>query len=273
MPPLPLTVGAALPFHALNDYKQWLLAEQRDLEIQDFYDNNLLDSDWRPAIRHAKEQLSGHTGRVGIHGPTEGLPLICRDRRVQALVRDRLLQGLEVAAELGASHMVVHSPFEFFGHPQVAHAPHRGLDRLIELATKVLEPVLGQARGTGCTLVVEVCYDASTVPLLALIRAIGGEGLRLSVDVGHAFLMQRAGGPPPDQWIRDGGALLEHLHLQDTDSHADRHWAPGEGNLNWYAIFEALAELAHTPRLLLELNDPAKVRQGAAYLEARGLVR
>jgi sugar phosphate isomerase/epimerase len=272
MPALPIPIGAALPVAALAEHRDWLIAGQRDLEIQDFYDNNLLDGDWRPLIAQARDALDGYTGRLGIHGPTEGLPLICPDRRVQALAQTRLRQALEVAAELNATHMVVHSPFDFFGHPQVAHSWAHGLDGQIELAHAALDPVVAEAAAIGCALVVEVCYDTSTVPLIALVRSFGSPFLRLSLDTGHAYLMQRAGGPPPDQWIRDGGELLEHLHLQDTDSHLDRHWTPGEGCLNWYAIFEALAELNHTPRLVLEVS-PAKVRQGADYLIARGLAR
>lgn len=271
MPTLPLTIGAALPVGALAAHRDWLIGAQRDLEIQDFYDGDLLDGDWRGLAREARAILDGYSGRLGIHGPTDGLPLICADRRVRVLVADRLRQGLECAAAFGATHMVVHSPFDFFGHPQVAHAPRHGLAQQLELAHDTLATVMPLAEQVGCALVVEVCYDTATAPLLALIRSFDSPWLRLSIDVGHAFLMQRAGGPPPDQWVRDGWELLEHLHLQDLDAHYDRHWAPGEGCLNWYAIFEALAELPHTPRLLLEISE-AKVRQGADWLAALGYV-
>lgn len=272
MPSLPLKVGGAMNVAELATHRDWLIEDQRDLEIQDFYDNNLLDGDWRPLVRQARDLLDGYTGRLGIHGPTEGLPLICADRRVQALVTERLRQALEVAAELGATHMVVHSPFDYFGHPQVAHTPGMGLEQAIEQAHAILGPVLPEARAIGCPLVVEVCYDTSTAPLLALLRSFAGDELRLSLDTGHAFIMEAAGGPPPDQWVRDGGALLAHLHLQDTDRHYDRHWTPGEGLLNWHALFEALAGLQHEPRLVLEVAA-GKIRQGADYLAARGLVR
>jgi sugar phosphate isomerase/epimerase len=262
-----------MPIEALPSYRDWLIESQRDLELWDFCDGDLLDGDWRARVRAARGYLDGYAGRLGIHGPYDGMPLSSSDRRVRLLVAERLRQALEVAAALGASHLVAHSPFDCFGHPQVAHAPGDDLFELIAYAHETLAAVLPVADEIGCTLVLEVCYDTNSAPLLALVRSFNSARVRLSLDVGHAFIMQRAGGPPPDQWVRDGGELLAHLHLQDTDGHLDRHWAPGEGNLNWFAIFDALSRLDEHPRLLLELDKLEKIRQGAEWLAARGWVR
>jgi sugar phosphate isomerase/epimerase len=121
--------------------------------------------------------------------------------------------------------------------------------------------------------VIENCYDRNTAPMLAVVRSFNSPLVQASVDTGHAFGMQQVGGPPPDQWIRDAGALLGHVHLQDTDGHGDRHWAPGEGNVNWFAVFEALGELAQAPRLLLEIDRVEKAQAAAERLAAMGLAR
>ncbi|HMO08640.1 MAG TPA: TIM barrel protein, partial [Paracoccaceae bacterium] len=62
-----------------------------------------------------------------------------------------------------------------------------------------------------------------------------------------------------------------HVHLQDTDGFADRHWHPGEGRLNWPAIFAVLRGLRTMPRLILEVNDSRGIRRGAEHLAALGL--
>jgi sugar phosphate isomerase/epimerase len=266
-------VGAAMPVEYLEAHREWLIAAQRDLELWDFSYADVLDGNWRGLVRHARELLDGYTGRLGIHGPWEGLTLTCGDRRAQALAVERFRQGLECAGALDATQMVIHSPFDFFGSPHVAHSAALDLPELIEQAHHVLDRVLPLATEIDCTLVVEVCADTATAPLIALVRSFASEHLRLSLDTGHAFVMQRGGGPPPDQWVRDAGPLLTHLHLQDTDGLYDRHWAPGEGNLNWHALFEALGEQQHCPRLLLELNHPAKIRRAAQWLAARELAR
>ena len=106
---LPL-VGAQLEIKDLPPYCEWLIENQRDLEIQDSSYGWVLDSDWRSRVRQARDLLDGYTGRLSVHGPWDGLPLLCYDARVQELVVTRLKQALDFAAALGATQMVLHSP-------------------------------------------------------------------------------------------------------------------------------------------------------------------
>lgn len=267
------TVGAAMPISALPDYREWIIADQRDLELQDAVSAEILDGDWRGRAQQARALLAGYSGRLGIHGPFDGLSLLSRDPRMRALVSERMCTALEFAAELGATHMVVHSPWLFFGHPQVAHAPGQRRDEEFALIHDTLAAPLARAVAIGCTLVIENIVDTNPAPLLALVESFGSDHVRMSLDTGHAFLTNRIGGPPPDQWVRAAGRLLGHVHLQDNDANLDRHWAPGDGGINWYALFDALGELSHTPRLILEIREKAGIARAAAWLAARGLAR
>jgi sugar phosphate isomerase/epimerase len=267
---MPLSIGAALMTADLRPHCEWLLAGQRDLELQDAYNPEVLDGDWRAVVREGRELLREFTGRLGIHGPFMGLTLAAQDPQLRALVTRRYLLGLEIAAELGATQMVLHSPFASFGTPLVAWTPAKKRTGAIALAHATLEPVLPRAEAAGITLVIENIADANPQPLIELVRSFDSPCVRMSLDTGHAGMMQRLGGPPPDQWIREAGDLLAHVHLQDTDGHDDRHWAPGDGNLNWFAIFTALGELNHIPHLVLELKNHTHLLRGAEYLIAKG---
>lgn len=267
---LPL-LGAAMPSSQLPAQRDWLLAG-RDLELQDSISHLALDGDWRSHAAGIKGQLEGFTGRLGIHGPFWGLTLMAHDPAVRAVTVARLRRGLEFAAELGATHMVTHSPFEFFGHPLVAHTRVTGLGEELALIHETLGPVLAFAQEIGCVLVVENIYDLNPAPLLALMESFDSEFLRMSIDVGHAALTQQRGGPSPDHWIREAGPWLGHVHLQDNDALFDRHWRPGEGSINWHAVFRALAEVGGTPRLILEVK-PGEIERAAGWLSGHGLAR
>lgn len=269
----PPAVGAALMAADLAAFGEWLREGRRDIEIQDPIMPMVLDGDWRAVARGARAALAGHGGRLGIHGPFMGLSLAPYDPLVRELVIARLRQGLAFAEELGGTHMVVHSPFMSFGHPAHTHTPAAARRHDIEAAHAVLEPLLPVAEAIGCALVIENIADGGPAPLLDLVRSFGTPLVRASLDTGHAAIMQGAGGPAPDQWVREAGDLLGHVHLQDTDGLLDRHWAPGDGTVSWFAVFQALAELPQRPRLVLELNSPAHVARGAAYLAGRGLAR
>lgn len=266
-------VGAAMRIELLASYRDWLLAGQRDLEIQNPVRFEVLDSDWRPLLRQARDALDGYTGRLGIHGPFLGFSLLGYDPKIRAVIAERLRQALAFGAELGAGHMVVHSPFTFMGHPQASHALSAGRADQIAQVHRTLEDIIPLAEQAQCTLVFENIHDTNPVPLLALVQSFASEHVRMSLDTGHAFLAHRIGGPPPDQWVREAGMLLGHLHLQDSDGNLDRHWVPGDGNINWYALFEALDEHDHQPRLILELRDPSNIRRAAHWLAAQGFTR
>lgn len=266
-------LGAAMPIEALGRYRDWLLAEQRDLEIQDAFNPAVLDGDQASLLHQARAALAGFTGRLGIHGPFDGFQLNSRDPQVRALAGRRLRQALEFGAELGATHMVIHSPLIFFGSPFLPQGAGWDLADHIASVQATLEPIVPFAEQLGCMLVIENILDKNPAPLLAIIRAFDSPVVRMSLDTGHAFITHQAGGPPPDQWVREAGDLLAHLHLQDSDGQIDRHWSPGDGAINWFALFEALGTLTHRPRLILEVRNKDEIGRGAAYLAGRGLAR
>jgi len=72
--------------------------------------------------------------------------------------------------------------------------------------------------------------------------------------------------------IAAASGFLGHVHLQDVDGYADRHWHPGDGRIAWRPVFEALAVLEESPRLMLEVRtDLPRLPATVARLEAMGL--
>ncbi len=272
VPPL---IGAAMRLPELPQFVDWLAADQRDLEIQDPGDPDYLDSDWRPHAEAGRALLdrAGYTGRLGIHATYEGMELFVRDRLVRAAIVTRFKQSLEFGAALGATHMVIHSPFVSFGSGFGNYSPQPFRAPIMQSAHAILDQVLPTAEKMGCTLVIEGILDKNPHPVLDLVRSFNSPYVRASVDTGHAYLMEMNGGASPQQWIVDAWDMLAHVHLQDVDGHADRHWAVGDGNLNWTAIFRALSIIPASPRLILEMADVNDIPRSMAWLTARGLGR
>jgi len=275
-PALPL-LGACLDVEDLADHRDWLLEQPRDLEIQDFCRTEVLDGDWRARCARAKALLEGHRGRLGIHGPFWGFSIASKDPEIRAVVRRRLGQGLDACAELGATQMVVHSPYTTWGYNNLG--PDAAAQRqVVELAHDTMAPIVRRAEALGVVLVLENIEDKDPMERLHLARSFDSPSVRLSVDTGHAnYAHHSTGAPPVDHYITAAGEMLDHVHLQDTDGYGDRHWVPGEGNIPWAAVFRAIAAVMAThgtaPHLKLELKENARVREGAAFLIAAGLAR
>ena len=270
--PLPV-LGVALPVEALADHIDWILADQRDLEIQDFIWTEVLEGDWRGRCAEAKRILNGYTGRLGVHGPFWGFSIAAMDPGVREVVAKRMDQGLDACAELGATQMVIHSPYTTWSHQNIDTYP-RGRERMVELTHDTLAPAVKRAESLGVTLVIENIEDRDPYERVALARSFNSPAVKISIDTGHAhYAHVTTGAPPVDFYVRAAGDLLDHVHIQDADGYADRHWEPGIGTVNWHAVFAALADIDATPRLNLELREKSRNIPGAAWLERTGLAR
>lgn len=267
----PLKIGACLRSSDIAGFRDWLFDDGRDIELTDFMSAASLGPERAARIAAARAALAGHPGRIGIHGPYEGLDIDNKDEEVRAIVSARLVAAVEAAAAIGATQMVVHSPYRaWYQNNRLASPGYVEAKRDRIRAT--LEPVLARAGETGVLVVIENIEDVDPATRRELVESLGSPAVALSVDTGHAQLARRmSGAPPVDYFIRDAGARLAHVHLQDVDGHADRHWAPGEGEVEWHAVFRALADAPGAPHLLLELRDKAAIPRGFAWLRDLGL--
>ena len=267
----PPVIGACMPVEELPIYRDWLFEKDRDLEIQSFTRGEVLMGDWRPLAEQAIKTLDGFQGRLGIHGPFWGVPIDSMDSEVRAVVSRRMLQGLEVCEVLGATHMVVHSPYTAWMYNNFPALPAwiSGVDDRVH---DTLAPAVKRAEEIGTTIVLENIEDKNPQDRVDLALSFNSKAIAVSVDTGHAELSRHmCGAPPPDHFIRTAGAHLQHVHLQDIDGYGDRHWQIGTGCITWHGVFEALAELDQSPRLVLELKDYTKIPPSMTYLEREGL--
>ncbi|MEO1115480.1 MAG: sugar phosphate isomerase/epimerase, partial [Pseudomonadota bacterium] len=148
MPTLPI-LGAALNVNSLETHRELMLAKPRDLELQDFVTGEVLNGDWMPLVERVKALLDGHEGRVGIHGPFWGFTVDTVDVDVREVVKKRLLQGLEVCEALGASHMVIHSPYSTWDHNNLDN--YEGArERKIDLCHLSMKDAVKRAENIGC---------------------------------------------------------------------------------------------------------------------------
>lgn len=271
----PLKIGAALMIDAVGTHREWLYAENRDLEIQDFFMAEVYRDGWQATVDRAKAAIDGFEGRLGIHGPFQGLDIACVDPDTAEVIGKRYADATEAAAALGAQQMVIHSPFNNWSEYNRFNFVQPGHDSLVAKVADDVKNVLGRAlklgEEHGVQMVLENIMDITPQIRREMVEIIDSPALALSIDTGHAQIAQRASDAPPvDVYVRDAGNMLKHVHLQDTDGYADRHWAPGEGHIEWLEVFRALATLESAPHLVLELKRHEDIPAGFAYLQSIG---
>jgi sugar phosphate isomerase/epimerase len=266
-------LGAAMTLDDLEIHRDWLLDKQRDLELQSFVDAEILNGDWAPLVARARRLLDGHTGRVGIHGPFWGFVIASQDPDVRAVVARRMGQALDVSAALGATHMVIHSPYTTWSYNNLDNNPGER-EKIIDYTHQTMGEAVKRAEDIGLTMVIENIEDIDPHIRVDLADSFDSPAVAVSIDTGHAhYAHGSTGAPPVDYYVRAAGPLLAHIHLQDADGYADRHWPPGEGNILWKSVFDAIHETGANPRLLLELRDSSRIQDAAGWLANQGLVR
>ena len=268
---LPL-LGTAVTLNTFPAIKDWVCGPGRAIEIQDFCAIGVLERDPSDMIAAWKPLLDGHTGPRGIHGPFFGLDIATHDTEVRGIVQKRMLHALDVATALGADLMVIHSPFNHWHQLNRMNYPDV-YPSLMDCSAACLAPVLARAADTGCTLVLENCDDTDPFARVDLVRRVDHPNLKVSLDTGHADICHgRYDAPHVVDYIAAAAGSLGHVHLQDVDGYADRHWHPGDGRIAWTPVFAAIRALAQTPRLTLEVRrDPHRLPATVARLEAMGL--
>lgn len=267
----PLKIGACLKAQEIADHRDWLFEADRDIELQEFGSHAALTTEFEDRIAAAKAALDGHQGRLGIHGPYEGLDMDNKDPEVRPIITARFLKALEAADRVGARQMVLHSPYtRWYAQNRLAKPSY--WEEELSRVHDVMGPVVKVAEDKGITLVIENIQDVDPATRRAMVDSFGSDAIALSIDTGHAHLARRmSGAPPVDYFVRDAGDQLSHVHLQDLDGHADRHWAPGEGEIHWPEVFRALGDCSSEPHLVLELRRKSDIPAGFAYLKGLGL--
>ncbi|WP_193336253.1 sugar phosphate isomerase/epimerase family protein [Devosia beringensis] len=272
MTELPI-VGAAMTLKDVEINRNWLLEKPRDLELQDFVPAEVLAGDWQSVVDHARRLLDGHQGRLGMHGPFMGLNVASSDPDVQAVVAKRMDQALDVAAALNVTQIVIHSPYSTWMHNNLDNWPEQR-QRVFELTHATLDAAVKRAENQGCVFVLENIEDKDPADRRKLVESFNSSAFALSIDTGHAaYAYGSTGAPPVDYFVLDAGEKLQHVHLQDADGYADRHWPLGHGNINWRAIFARLADITSHPRLIIEIRDKSQIQASAAHLAALGLAQ
>ena len=152
---------------------------------------------------------------------------------------------IEKAASIGIKIYVI--------HPSVGANPDEERALRIECAKKSLKALAEVAAQFGGEVAVEdlprTCLGRCSYELLELVSA--DERLRVCFDTNHLLMED------PAEFVRKVGKKIVTIHVSDYDYLNERHWLPGEGDLQWDRILEALKEVGYEGPWMYEVRFSA----------------
>lgn len=215
------------------------------LEVTAFaYPGNLDDGFHSRVERHL--ELVAEVRPLLVHGPFLDLYVSSPDPRIVAVAKDRHRQALAAATSIGASMYVAH----LNSIPLIRNQVYQG--RFVEAAAEFWLPLADQAGQDGVTIVLENMWERDPALQRQVVEAANHPSLKASFDNGHALVFSQQ---PAEEWIRELGAALAHVHVHDNDGTYDQHLAVGEGIEDWSALITAWRDHAPDATLVVEGDD------------------
>jgi sugar phosphate isomerase/epimerase len=224
----------------------------------------------RGVLEELKSVCGGRGLSYSVHGPI-AINLMDHPGRT-ALHLDILKASIEITAELGARHLVIHTGV-------CAHGSRAEIDAAYERQRAALEEAAGIAAGHGVVVCVETLpteradlHSALPSRLAYELALIDHPNVRCCLDVSHAYINCGFHGRDLLEELAPLAPFAEHLHLHDsfgrpndvrTVSRAERiayglgdlHLPLGWGSIPWNAVFSEL-DFPKSPVMMLELPPP-----------------
>ena len=214
------------------------------------YAPNLEDVSLRSAVRAETDGISS----FWLHAPFAELIPCSVDPRVRAVVRERCLQTISVAVQLGVRRLVFHG-----GYIPLVYFPEWYIEQSICFWRDLLPQL-----PPDLTIALENVMEPSPDSLVAIVRGIDDPRFGLCLDVGHANTVVSQ--TPPLDWLEPMRPYLRHVHLHDNHGHLDEHLPLGDGSMPIPALLDALSAL---PDVTITLENQS-VAPSLQYLSAHG---
>ena len=231
------------PMGAMNAYGDLIRKAGLNVEVQHFIAAEDFGGDLEEDVACLKDLKCRLGIRYGFHAPFMGVNYFSRNRERAARSRALLAKSLDVAAELGAEFVVVHSLYV----PRRRN-PGYGPD-WHAAAPPFFRSVVSEAKDHGLPVVIENMLETSPESLLRLLEEMPVPGTGVCFDAAHAGL---AGGARPAEWVEALGAALRHMHLSDNNLVYDDHLPLGAGQIDLEAALSAAAGVSHGVTIGLE---------------------
>ncbi len=206
---------------------------------------------WATRVALHQAIRAAFDGPIAIHGPFIGMAYGHIDHLIRDAVNRRLDMTFDVATQLKARRVVLHS----------GYSPEIDLFKLQDawLKTNVGFWQRETRRWADARIEIVLENDTEQSPdvLIRLVDAVDNPFLGLCLDIGHAHVFSELDAV---EWLRRMAHRLLHIHLHDNDRTGDNHWSIGRGTIDFDAFYAAV--VAHVPdvTLALEVVDAMEVK-------------
>ena len=216
--------------------------------------------DWENYKYLNYKELKTYAERYGVtlwsyHLPFQTTDLSTQDRAWRLCCTEYMSELIKQGSDIG-----IH---KFVAHPSSGDFPPEERVEKILCAKESLNELAEVASRFESEICVEVlprqCLGNCSTELLDLISV--NDKLRVCFDTNHLLREDAL------DFINKIGNKITTLHVSDYDFVDERHWLPGEGQIQWHRLYHALLESGYTGVWMYELGFARADRERALTCE------
>lgn len=249
----------SLVHQTLPQFVDYAYRQHCNLEIAGFAYANVYDADWGSIVQQHKKALSGFRGKISFHGVFQDVTIHSSDKQIVEVSRERVFTNLEVARQLGATHVVFHGGF----NPLIKDDYYltNWVERQASFWTEALDryPI---------TVLVENTWEPNPDGLRKLLDQVRSPRLKICFDVAHAHVYSKV---PMAEWFRVLGKDITYIHLSDNYGDKDQHSELGSGNIDWKEFTHLVDEQGVEPEVVFELVTLDHTEKSLQYMKDNGV--
>ena len=174
--------------------------------------------------------------------PFSEIDISSTDRKLRENAIRLYTTMIEKAADIGIDKFII--------HPSGEPIPSEERAERMRYSMQTLDTLAEIAHRCGAVIAVEdlprTCIGNNSDEITKLIGA--NDKLRVCFDTNHLL------GEDAASFVKKLADKIVTVHVSDYDFVDERHWLPGEGKLDWKALFEALEEVGYSGVWLYELG-------------------
>lgn len=178
---------------------------------------------------------------VILHAPFNELFPAAIDPGARELAMRRYSDAADIAAELNAVKMVVHS-----GYMPHVYFKDWHKERSVEFWNLFMED-------RELDIVIENVLEDEPYMMAEMMEKMGNDRIRLCLDTGHALCMSSV---PVKEWVKVLSPYIGHLHIHNNDGVWDHHCALDDGILDMAEVLdEAFSVCSEDMTVTVEARD------------------
>ncbi len=221
------------------------------LEISRLPHLEKIDNDFQYIINELKRSVSGFEGLISLHALFSGLNPGVSDEALKAIAKKRYQQSFEAALAVGAKHVNFHS-----GHKGMHHRV--SIEKNYKASIIFWKEFIKQFEDNGIVAVLENVLDFDYEHIKVIVDEVNSPFLKVCLDTGHANLCSKI---PPQDWIKEYGNRLQHLHLHNNYKTNDDHNGIKLGTINFVEIIDVLKKENINPYIVFEIFDKNQLKE------------